>query len=159
MSTGYRLKPWTDVVRPHSDIERGELDISTYAADLGGVDADDPNVPRVYRDANEFFRTTYMTRNLKRLLTDVLTVVGGGRGDRVIQLRTPFGGGKTHSLVALYHLMKHRAEIDPALLDGIPDPGPGKVVVLSGVNLDPFKPRNVDGLSIHTLWGELAYRL
>ena len=159
MSMGYRLTPWTDVVRPHPDIERGELDVSVYAADLGGVDADDPNVPRVYRDAGEFFRTTYMTRNLQRLLTDVLTVIGGGRGDRVIQLRTPFGGGKTHSLVALYHLVKHRTDIDPGLLDGIPDPGPGKVVVLSGIDLDPFKPRQVDGLSIHTLWGELAYRL
>jgi len=159
MTTAYRLTPWTDVVRPHPDIERGELDMSAYAADLGGVDADDPNVPRVYRDAGEFFRTTYMTRNLKRLLTDVLTVIGGGKGDRVIQLRTPFGGGKTHSLVALYHLMKHRKDIDPQLLEDMPDPGAGKVVVLSGINLDPYKAREVDGLAIHTLWGELAYRL
>lgn len=159
MSTGYRLTPWTDVVRPHPDIERGELDISAYAADLGGVDSGDPNVPRVYRDAGEFFRTTYMTRSLRRLLIDVLTAISGGKGDRVIQLRTPFGGGKTHSLVALYHLMKHRQDIDPGLVEGIPDPGSGKVVVLSGIDLDPFKPRTVDGLSIHTLWGELAYRL
>jgi hypothetical protein len=159
MTTAYRLTPWTDVVRPHPDIERGELDISHYAADLGGVDAADPNVPRIYREAEEFFRTTYMTRNLKRLLADVMMVVGGGKGDRVIQLRTPFGGGKTHSLVALYHLMKHRADIDPRLLEGIPDPGAGKVVVLSGIKLDPYKPRVVEGLAVHTLWGELAYRI
>lgn len=159
MSETRRLLPWTDVVRPHPDIERGELDMSAYAADLGGVDDANPNVPRVYRDASEFFRTTYMTRNLKRLLSDVMGAIGGGKGDRVIQLRTPFGGGKTHSLLALYHLMKHRVEVDPALLEGIPDPGAGNAVVLSGINLDPFKAREVDGLSIRTLWGELAYRL
>jgi hypothetical protein len=159
MSTGYRLQPWSDVVRPHPDIEAGKLEMSAYAADLGGVDRDDPNVPRVYRDANEFFRTTYLTRSLRRLLSDVLSVVGGGAGDRVIQLRTPFGGGKTHSLLALLHIMRSRSEIDPELVKGLPDPGAGKVVVLSGLDLDPLKPRKIDGLEIRTLWGELAYRL
>lgn len=159
MSTGYRLQPWSDVVRPHPDIEAGHLDMSAYAADLGGVDRDDPNVPRVYRDANEFFRTTYLTRNLRRLLSDVLSVIGGAPGDRVIQLRTPFGGGKTHSLLSLLHIMRSRSEIGVELVKGLPDPGPGKVVVLSGIDLDPLKPREVDGLEIHTMWGELAYRL
>src|SRR5207253_580749 len=99
MSQGaYRLKPWTEVVRPHEDILSGRLEMSTYAADLGAVDRDDPNTPRVYRDAREFFRTTYMTRNLKALLRDILSAISGGGGDRIIQLRTPFGGGKTHSL-------------------------------------------------------------
>jgi len=153
------LPPWTKVVRPHRDIEQGELDISAYAADLGGVDRQDPNVPAVYRDAGEFFRTTYLTRNLRRLLTDVMGVIAGAEGDRVIQLRTPFGGGKTHSLLALLHLMRSRSEIDPGLLEGIADPGAGKTVVLSGVDLDPFSGREVDGLHIRTLWGELAYRL
>lgn len=153
------LPSWSHIVRPHPDIEAGNLDMSSYAADLGGVDRDDQKVPRVYRDAEEFFRTTYLTRNLKGLLRDVLSVIAGGSGDRVIQLRTPFGGGKTHSLLALYHLIKSRSSIDPALLEGLPDPGPGKVVVLSGLDLDPFKPRVVDGLEIRTLWGELAYRL
>jgi hypothetical protein len=153
------LPPWSHIVRPHPDIEAGKLDMSSYAADLGGVDRGDDKVPRVYRDAEEFFRTTYLTRNLKGLLRDVLSVIGGGSGDRVIQLRTPFGGGKTHSLLALFHIMKSRSSIDPTLLDGLPDPGPGKVVVLSGLDLDPFRPRSVEGLQIRTLWGELAYRL
>jgi hypothetical protein len=155
----YRLKPWTQVVRPHDDILSGNLEMSTYAADLGAVDRNDPNTPRVYREAREFFRTTYLTRNLHQLLSDVLDVVAGGAGDRVVQLRTPFGGGKTHALLALYHLIKSRDRVDTPGLAGLPDPGPGRVAVLSGMDLDPLTPRDVDGLKIHTLWGELAFRL
>lgn len=159
MTPAYRLKPWTEVIRPHADILSGQLEMSTYAADLGAVDRADPHAPRVYRDAREFFRTTYMTQNLRGLLADVLGVVAGGPGDRVLQLRTPFGGGKTHALLALYHLMRSRDQIDAADLEGLPDPGPGRVAVISGIDLDPTSPSVVDGLSIHTLWGEVAFRL
>jgi predicted AAA+ superfamily ATPase len=155
----YRLKPWTEVVRPHDDIVAGNLEMSTYAADLGAVDRQDPNTPRIYRDPREFFRTTYPTRNLRELFRDVLGVLAGRSGDRVIQLRTPFGGGKTHALLGLYHLVASRATLSPSDLDGIPDPGPGRVAVLSGLDLDPRTPRVVDGLAIRTLWGELAFRL
>ncbi len=159
MSTqAYRLRPWNEIVRPHADILEGDLEMATYAADLGAVDRADENTPRVYLDAREFFRTTYPTQNLWRLLADVLGVVAGGQGDRVLQLRTPFGGGKTHALLALYHLMRSRSSIDVDLT-GIPDPGAGRVVVLSGLDLDPIAPRQVDGLEIRTLWGELAFRL
>ena len=128
-TTAHRLRPWTEVVRPHDDIVEGRLEMSTYAADLGAVDRVDPNTPRVYRDAREFFRTTYPTKNLQRLLADVMDVLGGGAGDRVIQLRTPFGGGKTHSLLALFHLMRSRKEIDSADIKDVPDPENFGVVV------------------------------
>jgi hypothetical protein len=155
----YRLKPWNEVVTPHDDIVSGDLEMATYAADLGGVDRRDSNVPKVYRDAREFFRTKYPTRNLRRLLADILGVLGGGSGDRVIQLRTPFGGGKTHALLALYHLIQSRPAIDRRDLEGLPDPGPGRVAVLSGIDLDPLTPRRVGDLQIQTLWGELGHRL
>jgi hypothetical protein len=158
-SGAYRLKPWTEVVRPHEDILAGRLEMSTYAADLGAVDRADPATPRVYRDADEFFRTTYLTVKLRQLLEDVLTVLGGGTGDRVLQLRTPFGGGKTHSMLALYHLMKSRDAIRSPEIASLPNPGAGRVAVLSGLDLDPWTPRSVDGLAIHTPWGELAYRI
>lgn len=155
----YRLKPWTEVVRPHEDILAGRLEMSTYAADLGAVDRGDSATPRVYRDADEFFRTTYLTVKLRQLLEDVLTVLGGGPGDRVLQLRTPFGGGKTHAMLALYHLLKSRGAISSREVASLPDPGAGRVAVLSGLDLDPWTPRVIDGLKIHTLWGELAYRI
>jgi hypothetical protein len=160
MATGaYRLKPWTEVVRPHEDILAGRLEMSTYAADLGAVDRGDPATPRVYREPDEFFRTTFLTVKLRQLLEDVLTVLGGGAGDRVLQLRTPFGGGKTHSMLALYHLMKSRDAIDVPEIASLPNPGAGRVAVLSGLDLDPWTPREVDDLQIQTLWGELAYRI
>lgn len=87
------------------------------------------------------------------------SILAGRPGDRVIQLRTPFGGGKTHALLGLHHLVASREAISPGELDGIPDPGPGRVAVLSGLDLDPRTPRMVDGLAIHTIWGELAFRL
>lgn len=158
-AVAYRLKPWTEVVHPHEDIVEGRLEMAVYAANLGALDRGDPNTPRVYRDPREFFRTTYMTRPLRELLRDVMTVLGGGAGDRIIQLRTPFGGGKTHAMIALNHLMNSRSEIDDANVQGLPDPGPGKVAVLSGIDLDPRTPREEDGIAIRTLWGELAYRV
>lgn len=159
MSPARLLAPWKDVVRPHEDIRDGRLEMGTYAADLGRVASGDPNLPTTYRDPAEFFRTTYLTRNLRQLAHDVLAVLAGGSGDRVIQLRTPFGGGKTHSLLALYHLVKHRSAIDATVTADLPDPGSGTVAVLSGLGLDPRQPREVDGLHLHTLWGELAYQL
>ena len=59
MSTqAHRLRPWNEIVRPHADILEGDLEMATYAADLGAVDRADENTPRVYLDAREFFRTT-----------------------------------------------------------------------------------------------------
>ncbi|MDZ7413265.1 MAG: DUF499 domain-containing protein, partial [candidate division KSB1 bacterium] len=157
----YQLKPWTQVATPHDDILRGELEMSTYAADLWAVARNDSRCPRVYRDPRDFFVATYLTTALKELLRDVLQVLGGGSGDRVLQLRTPFGGGKTHTLIALYHLVTARDVLTslPDLQD-LPDPGPVRVAVLHGLELDPHvgrKPK--DGPHLHTLWGELAWQL
>jgi hypothetical protein len=94
------------------------------------------------------------------LLRDIFRALSGQGGDRVVQLKTPFGGGKTHSLLALYHLACSRdAAGRTPELDGIPDPGLVRVCVLSGEYLDPARGREVDGRTIHTLWGELAYQL
>lgn len=97
MSNAYQLKPWTQVVTPHPDILEGRLDSSTYAASLGAVFRQDSNCPKVYRVAREFFAATYLTKELRKLLEDVLKGLRGEPGDRVLQLRTPFGGGKTHA--------------------------------------------------------------
>jgi len=159
--TAVMLKPWTQVATPHDDILRGELEMSTYAADLWAVARQDPNCPRVYRDPGTFFEATYPTAALRSLLQDVLGVLAGGRGDRVLQLRTPFGGGKTHSLIALYHLANSREELtDSEDLATLPDPGPTRVAVLHGIALDPHLGRKPEGgPHLRTLWGELAWQL
>ncbi len=157
----YQLSPWTHVARPHPDVTGGALEMGIYAVNLAKVFREDPFAPEVYLRPERFFASTYFTEALKRLLSDVLGVLAGEPGGRVIQLRTPFGGGKTHSLVSLLHLARHReaARAVPELA-GLPDPGPVEVAVLSGEELDPLRPiRSSGGQQTHTLWGELAAQL
>lgn len=154
------MKPWTDVVRPHADILGGDLEMAVFAADLGSVVRREGSVRKVYGDAATFFRATYLTSSMRGLLGDVLGALAGHGGDRVLQLRTPFGGGKTHTLLALYHLVTAREKaVGAADLAGLADPGPTRVAVLSGVDLDPLSPREHDGIVARTLWGELAWQL
>jgi len=161
MTGAYRLAAWTSVARPHADVTGGALDMGTYAANLARVFRGIEGVPEVYRRPDRFFAATYLTAGLRSLLHDVLAVLEGDDGDRVLQLRTPFGGGKTHTLVALLHLARDRAAA--AGIDGLaalPDPGPVQVAVLSGEELDPLTPRTTsDGTVTRTLWGELAAQL
>jgi hypothetical protein len=155
----YRLTPWTHVARPHSDITGGSLDMGTYAVNLARVFRGGEGVPEVYATPDRFFAATYFTERLRELLTDVFTGLAGGRGDRVLQLRTPFGGGKTHSLVALLHLARAGASGVLELAD-LPDPGRVRVAVLSGEELDPVRPTvTVGDVETHTLWGELGAQL
>jgi len=154
------MKNWVDVVKPHQDILSGDLEMAVFAADLGSVVRADGAVREVYGDPVAFFRATYLTSSMSALLADVLGALAGHGGDRVLQLRTPFGGGKTHSLLALYHLATGRDRLAglPELAD-FPDPGPTRVAVLSGVDLDPSSPREHGGVTARTIWGELAWQL
>ena len=158
-SPAYALRPWTDVVRPHDDIRSGDLALGTYAANLAQVAMTHEAAP-VYGDAHAFFAATYFTPTMCGLLADVFGALAGQRGDRVVQLKTPFGGGKTHSLLALFHLARSRvAAASVPELDGVADPGAVRIAVLSGEWLDPARGREVEGRLIRTLWGELAFQL
>lgn len=157
----YHLVPWAKVARPHDDVTSGALDMGVYAANLARVYRQTPGVPDVYRRADRFFAATYVTDGLRRLLADVEGSLAGQPGDKVLQLRTPFGGGKTHTLLALLHLAQDR---DAALsaagdLAGLPDPGPVSVAVLSGEELDPLTVRTTNGHETRSLWGELGAQL
>src|SRR3972149_10708479 len=98
------LRPWIELVRLHPDVESGALTEALFAIDLGAIAEGDPNVPAVNRDPAAFFRATYLTVDLRRLLEEVLASLAGRPGyNRVLKLRTPFGGGKSHTLAALPH--------------------------------------------------------
>lgn len=160
MSTAYTLKPWSDVVQPHPDVRSGELSMGTYAANLAAVASGEHRGAQVYANADAFFASTYFTEAMTSILRDVWKSLAGNGGDRALQLRTPFGGGKTHSLLALYHLATSpEAARDVPELQGLPELGPVRVAVLSGEWLDPQRGREVEGRRIRTLWGELAYQL
>ena len=96
------LKPWREVISPHKDVASGRYQQAEFAADLWQVHLGEGSPE--YKDPKEFFRRTYLTASLSRLLADAVERLNGTGGDPVVQLQTNFGGGKTHSMLALYHL-------------------------------------------------------
>lgn len=158
------LKPWREVVIPHKDVSSGRYQQAEFAADLWQVHLGEGTDE--YRKPVEFFRRTYLTESLKRLLVGAVQRIAGDGGDPVVQLQTNFGGGKTHSMLALYHLFSGTA---PSELAGIEEvmkaagakslPTP-KRVVLVGNKISPGNPtKKPDGTIVRTLWGELAWQL
>jgi hypothetical protein len=160
------LLPWFMNVRPHEDIERGNLDESVFAANLGDVAL---GIGReVYRDPEQFFPKTYFTAGLKNLARQVIKGLNGNEEaeNRVISLQTGFGGGKTHSLISLYHLVKKGKEIvdwelTADIIDEIGKPQfeNANVAVVTNTTNDPTQGRTGDGVHINTIWGELAWQL
>ena len=119
-----------------------------------------------YRDPVEFFRRSFLTESLKGMLTGAARRLAGGSGDPVVQLQTNFGGGKTHSMLALYHLFSGAAPselpgVDALLREaGAPALPPVRRVVLVGIRISPGNPvTKPDGTVVRTLWGELAWQL
>ncbi len=158
------LKPWREVVTPHADVASGRYQQAEFAADLWQVFLGEGSDE--YRKPQEFFRRTYLTESLKRLLVGSVRRLSGHGGDPVVQLQTNFGGGKTHSMLALFHLF---SGVNPAELPGVDavlaeaevkDLPKANRVVLVGNKISPGNPvTKADGTVVRTLWGELAYQL
>ncbi|SNS99685.1 Predicted ATPase, AAA+ superfamily [Micrococcales bacterium KH10] len=101
---GTAIKPWREVVTPHPDVTRGQFSAAEFAADLYAV-AGGLSAAREYSDPKEFFERTYLTSGLQDLLTRaVRRFLGDAGASPVVNLQTQFGGGKTHSMLALFHL-------------------------------------------------------
>lgn len=162
------LKPWYAIATPHEDIRKGRLDESVFAANIWAVVQG--TAPEVYLEPEEFFRKTYMTVGLSTILKRVASALRGDgeSGDRIISLQTAFGGGKTHTLVALWHLAKHGAKLQKSsdtggirkvLADRFPE-NVKSVAVFTNATCDSTQGRNTsEGIHTRTLWGELALQL
>src|SRR5271165_5668472 len=111
-----RLKPWIDVALPHPDVLANRFKEAEFAADLFAVDAG--HATEDYGSAENFFRITFLTEGLRRVLTSSLQRLAGKGGDPVIGLQTSFGGGKTHTMLALFHLASAK---NPKTLPGLAD--------------------------------------
>ena len=161
------LPCWRDVIQPHPDVAQGRYKHAEFAADLAQVARGEGAYE--YQDPVEFFARTYVTEGMTGLLEQALRRVSGKDGEPVIQLKTAFGGGKTHSMLALYHMLRGRVPIEkipnikPVLeragVNSIPKTN---VAVLVGSALDIAKakrPQNMPGITINTLWGEMAAQL
>ena len=158
------LKPWREIARPHKDVLEGTFKQSEFAADItqvaNGTATDE------YQDAEKFFSRTFITEGMRLLLISVAQRLAGHGGDPVIQLQTAFGGGKTHTLLAVYHLASRTVGTEklhgiPPVLDeaGIQSLPHAKVAVIDGIKLSPSQPRKYSGTTVNTLWGELAFQL
>lgn len=158
------LLPWREVVEPHQDVATGEFQQAEFAADLGKVH--EGSAPSEYRNPKEFFSRTYLTDGLSNLLIGAAKRLSQAGGDPVVELQTNFGGGKTHSMLALYHMVGDTSAQDlpglDQLLSGHELKVPQKVnrAVLVGTSRGPQDLLNVDGRrKIRTTWGELAWQL
>lgn len=158
------LLPWRDVVEPHQDVATGEFQQAEFAADLAKVHSG--SAPPEYRDPRQFFSRTYLTEGLSTLLIGAAKRLSASGGDPVVELQTNFGGGKTHSMLALYHMAGPTPVQDLSGLDqlldklGLTVPTSINRAVLVGTSRGPQDVLHVEGdRKIRTTWGELAWQL
>ncbi len=160
------LPGWREVVTPHDDVTSGRFELAEFAADLHqvwrGEAADE------YGDPAEFFRRTFITEGIGNLITGAARRFSGAGGDPVIKLQTNFGGGKTHALIALYHLAGGAGAgelpgVEEILAEHgleLPAGRPIRRAVLVGHQLQPSSASaKPDGTAVNTMWGELAWQL
>jgi predicted AAA+ superfamily ATPase len=159
------LKPWRDVVSPHDDVARGRYNVAEFAANLFQVAAGKGLAE--YTEPVEFFRRTYLTAGLRTLLTQASQRITGTGGAPVVDLQTNFGGGKTHSMIALWHMCSGLGvtsfpqEVQELLgAAGVASLPAVRRAVIVGTQMSPgqadVKP---DGTVVNTLWGEIAWQL
>ncbi len=154
------MEPIRTTCTPRPEVLRGDLQDAIFAADFGHVI--EGIAPPVYQDAGEFYRNTHPAAPLKKVVTTVFgRLADPSEAGAAIRLSTGFGGGKTHTLIALHHLATH---IQQSTLgtDLLPAAGRPSQVVVAGV--DGEKPgatvfaTHAD-VETHSLWAELAYQL
>ncbi len=152
--SGANLPSWRDVVEPRRDVSSGTYQDADFAADLNDVVLE--RAADIYQKPTEFFSRTYLTKGMRDFLAQAVKRVSGLDGDPVIQLKTSFGGGKTHSMLALYHLLRNpdktgemgcESVLSEAGVVSIPKTN---VAVVVGTAIDPFGK---------TIWGEIVRQL
>src|SRR5680860_1518391 len=163
---GTGIKPWREIITPHPDVASGQYNAAEFAADLHVVARGEASDEFV--DAVQFFRRTYVTEGLRDMLGRAARrLTGDANASPVVNLQTNFGGGKTHSMLALYHLCSGTPvsalpqEVQEAVA-GVDLAGAGEIrrVTLVGNHLSPGQPSvKEDGTEVRTLWGELAWQL
>ncbi|CAB3661229.1 ATP-binding protein [Paraburkholderia rhynchosiae] len=158
------LKPWREIAVPHEDVLKGTFQQAEFAADLSRVHEGSATVE--YQNPTLFFQRTFITEGMRLLLDSVVKRLSGKGGDPVIQLQTAFGGGKTHTMLAVYHIANGESPASnlpgiPAILDaaGVTELPRARIAVLDGIKSSPNQPVIRNGQPIRTLWGDLAWQL
>ena len=158
------MKPWREIAIPHTDVLKGTFQQSEFAADISAVHSG--KAPVEYQDAKAFFERTYITEGMRLLLTQVAQRLSGKNGEPVIQLQTAFGGGKTHTMLAVLHLASRKCPLSdlqgvPTLVEkaGLMDVPQARVAVIDGTAHAPGQAWKHGKTTVKTLWGELAWQL
>ena len=158
------LPPWREVVTPHPDVSSGQYQQAEFAADLWQVYMKEGSDE--YKHPTEFYRRTFITEGLRHMLTRGLARLNGTGGDPVVELQTNFGGGKTHSMLALWHVFSGTAATElPGVEELVKETGAlvakgVRRAVIVGTKISPGQPhKKPDGCLVRTLWGEIAWQL
>ena len=124
-------KAWHEVVKLRDDLRSGELPLHMFAADLYEVMMHNGKRP-IYEKPENFFALTFPTHNLRSLVRDVVLRLAGKNDKAVRQLELTYGGGKTHTLITLWHMAR-----DPAALPDLP----AVHEFIESIGIDPPKVR------------------
>lgn len=149
--------------QPRESILQGTFNPEVFTASLSQVIAHyrgcTGQIDNLYTDAEQFFRDgTAPTKGIKFVLREaLLRLAGDNSAPAVYRLETGFGGGKTHTLIALTHLAfrgTELAEVAAPLVDCAPLPAPGEFSVagIAGDELAIHRPQGPE-LVPYTLWG------
>jgi hypothetical protein len=163
-----KLRPWYQLVTPREDLrENRPLDASEFAVHLDHIR--DRRAHEDYLKPERFFERTYLTKSLLDLSAQVVRRLSGIKVETsaVFNMATQFGGGKTHSLTALYHLARGGdaaktwrgvdAILTRAQVGTVPK---ARVAVFVGTEFDVIDGRGGDGEPRRkTPWGEIAWQL
>jgi hypothetical protein len=157
------LRSLLEACTPRQEVLSGELRDEMFAARLNDVVKGIAHP--VYQDPEVFFRNTHPTERVRSFLREVLGRLSGKdkTASALFRLDTPFGGGKTHTLIALYHLAT--AKVSDAILQHLGigrellPAEPVKTATVVGDDLDPSNGVEKDGLRVYHLWGEMALQL
>jgi predicted AAA+ superfamily ATPase len=159
------LKPWREVIHPHTDVSGGDFNVAEFAADLDLVRRGEGS--KEYTDPRLFFDRTYLTEGLRALLTMAVERISGKASQPVVNCQTNFGGGKTHSLISLYHLFSGAGlKTFPSEISELVEatgvkklPAVNRAVVVGNRFAAGETHEKPDGTVVNTIWGEIAWQL
>lgn len=145
---------------PYSDILTGKITENSFAAGFHSVITG--KADEMYNDPEKYFKLTHFTNNIKNIFDDTLIRLSNGGSRPLLVIDTTFGGGKTHTLVGMYHLFKHSSEakrnsdIKQIMSDiGISDIPDISLVAIDGHNVSSVKK----GGNARTIWGHIGKQL
>lgn len=160
------LEVWEDVLDESLDTQ--------VAPELGDVISGEAH--KIYTDSREFFRRTYFTDSMIQIFERLLDTFEKGGKHNLFLIYSLFGGGKTHTILAIYHAFKDpNALFDDEVLEGYPEEKKEKIKHiaerLKNVNVkivpiygkghlgQPSKPLDFGAYKVRTVWGYMGHAL